>query len=384
LQKLEAVGRLAGGVAHDFNNLLSVIAAYASTLHEQAPQSSTARDDLEQIQIAAERGTQVTRQLLAFSRRDQWQPHSVDLNRLVRGSKKILAHIVGARIVLSANLSNTLYPIFADPSAIEQVILNLVLNAHDAMPNGGNIWIETSNAYLGNGDANHITGPHVMLSIRDNGSGMSPETLARIYEPFFTTKPAGKGTGLGLALVRSVVQRSGGQITVDSALGRGTTFTLRFPRDLSNTAAATKKALPPPKPGAGETLLVVDDDPSVLRAASDALARFGYRVLSAVSAEQAEQIALHHKGPLQLLLTDVVMPKENGPDLARSLRARIPGLRVVYMSSYGPNTSLHYGVSPFGPDYLSKPFNAESLARIVRHSLDQPPPPAPPAIEAEL
>jgi signal transduction histidine kinase len=374
-QKMEAVGRLAGGVAHDFNNLLSVILTYASVLEEDDGLSDEVRDGLQQIRAAAERGAGLTRPLLAFSRQQVAAVRRVDLGEIVRGMQAMLGRLVGEDVEIHARLADRLRPVQADPGAIEQVLLNLVVNARDAMPAGGRLTIETADVDL---DESYVSshfgatpGRHVMLAVSDNGTGMDEETQSRLFEPFFTTKPVGRGTGLGLAIVYGLVKQARGNVFVYSEPGRGSCFKVYLPEDASTRPEATA---PPERPApvltGDEVVLLVDDDALVRGAARAVLDRCGYTVLEAEDGERALGLAEARQGDIHLLVSDVVMPRLGGRGLAERLASSRPDLRVLFMSGYTDDTALDQGVRAGGAAYLQKPFTPESLARAVRAALD--------------
>jgi PAS domain S-box-containing protein len=378
-QKLQAVGELAGGVAHDFNNLLMVVKGHAEMLLDRLPAASAdrqspARQNVEQIQQAAERAAALTRQLLAFSRMQVLQPRVLDLNEVVAGMIQMVSRVIGANIELAFLPGANLGRVKADPSQIEQVALNLVVNARDAMPDGGRLTIETSNVHL---DRDYATehavvdpGHYVMLTVSDTGIGMDAATQARIFEPFFTTKSQGRGTGLGLATVYGVVKQSGGYVWVYSEVGHGTTFKVYLPMV---QAPAEKKA--PEKPASGhepgsETILFVEDEQSVRELVTEYLAARGYQVLDAADGMQALEIAAAHKGKIQLLITDVVMPRLSGRELASRLAATRPDLKVLYISGYTDDSIFRHGVLQGGMAFLQKPFNLKALATKIREILE--------------
>jgi len=375
-QKLEAVGRLAGGVAHDFNNLLTAISGYSDLLLHRLPDYSTLRRDVEEIRKAGDRAAALTRQLLAFSRRQVLQPKVLDLNGMVTRVERMLRRMIGEDIALSTALSPSLSRVMADPGQIEQVIVNLVANARDAMPDGGGITIATADAELSPAYAavhpEVRPGPHVLLSVADTGPGMSDEIQAHLFEPFFTTKEKGKGTGLGLATVYGVVQQSGGHIRVNSAADRGTTFLIYLPRVEApeiGSRGADPPHLPHPSPGT-ETVLLAEDEEAVRRLAREILSGNGYRVLEAGNGREALLLSEAHRGVIHLLLTDVVMPKIGGRELGERIRHQRPDLRILYMSGFTDDAILRGGVEENGIPFLQKPFTPEELARKVREVLD--------------
>jgi len=376
-QKMEAVGRLAGGVAHDFNNLLTVITSYSALLLEDLGSDDPKRDDVDQIRKAAEGAAALTRQLLAFSRQQVLQPKALDLKATVAGTEKLLRRLIGEDIQLATVLARDLGVVKADPGQIEQIIINLAVNARDAMPTGGRLTIEAANvdmdeAYV-RGHAPASPGGYVMLALSDTGIGMDEQTKARIFEPFFTTKEPGKGTGLGLATVYGIVKQSGGFIWVYSEPGHGTSFKFYLPRvDEPAEAAAAATATAEPR-GGTETVLVVEDAASVRMVTRQVLERFGYTVLEAPNGETALRLAAKHHGPIHLLLTDVVMPGLSGRQLAGQLAELRPDMKVLYASGYADHAIVHHGILESGIAYLQKPFTPETLGRRVRQVLDSLP-----------
>jgi PAS domain S-box-containing protein len=376
-QKMEAVGRLAGGVAHDFNNLLTAIIGYAELLGEELPKDSSAHKDVEEIRKASQRAAGLTRQLLAFSRQQVLQPIVLNLNDLVEEIEKMLGRLIGEDVRLRTALAKDVGNVRADPGQLEQVIVNLVVNARDAMPTGGKVAIETQNAELSEeyaeGHLPVVPGAYVMLAVSDTGIGMDAQTRGRIFEPFFTTKDKGKGTGLGLSTVYGIVKQSGGYIWAYSEPGRGTTFKVYLPR----VDAPVEAIAPPPQPGgtlAGtETVLLAEDDELLRPLARGLLQKLGYTVLDAGSAEEALALAGAHAGPIHLLFADVVMPGESGRQLASRLAELRPDTRVLYTSGYTDDAIVHHGMLEPGLNYLQKPFTPAALARKVREVLDAPP-----------
>ena len=374
-QKMEAVGRLAGGVAHDFNNMLTVIGNVTEFVLADLPEGSPLREDLEQIKEATARATSLTAQLLAFSRRQFLQPKLVDLNQLVAQLERLLRRVIGEHIELSCALCAQPLSLQVDPSRLEQALVNLVVNARDAMPRGGRLLLETAAVTLGAEEGRLRSGlpagPYVQLSVSDTGVGMDAETRRRAFEPFFTTKGSG-GTGLGLATVYGIVKQSGGEIRLYSEPGQGTTFRLWFPAAAENPGTTPVEA-PAPSEGASRpasgTVLVVEDEALVGDIVRASLQRLGYRVLLAASGEAAERIAREEQGAIDLLLTDVVMPGMDGPEVVTRLTALRPGLRVLYMSGYTENAVVQRGVLEHGIEFLEKPFTQDALAKAVARLL---------------
>ena len=373
-QKMEAVGQLAGGVAHDFNNLLTVIKGYCQMILDATRPDDKVRAHVGHIDSAAERAASLTRHLLAFSRKQVLQPKVVDLNSLVLNLNKILHRVIGENIEMLISSAPGLGAIKADPGQIEQVLMNLVLNARDAMPVGGKITIETANVHLDEAYSREHdgvpAGSYVMVAVSDTGVGMNAETQSRIFEPFFTTKELGRGTGLGLSTVYGIVKQSGGHIWVYSEPGRGTTFKIYFAR-VDDPA----ESLPPPDkstaPQRGhESILLVEDDSQVRELTRSVLASCGYSVVVAENAQAVAEICARHSQPIQLLLTDVVMPGITGREVADRVIARWSGARVLYMSGYAANSVVHQGVLDNGIFFITKPFTPSALASKVREVLD--------------
>ncbi|HJV21043.1 MAG TPA: ATP-binding protein [Holophagaceae bacterium] len=370
-QKMEAVGRLAGGVAHDFNNLLTVIFNSGEQLQARVgldPQ-------LTAIQMAAERAARLTRQLLAFSRQQVLAARVLNLGDLVANITEMLSRLVGEDIALQVTCGPSLRPVFADPGQLEQVLLNLVVNARDAMPDGGTLSLQVQNVDLGpsytEGHPVVTEGPYVMLAVSDTGMGMDKATQARVFEPFFTTKPAGKGTGLGLATVFGIVKQSGGHVWVYSEPGFGTTFKVYLPE-----ATVTSPAPAPAADGRGvqdgggsETILLVEDEDLVREVARDCLSQAGYKVLEVKSGKEAIALLARYQAPVDLLLTDVIMPGMNGRIVSELAQSIQPGLRVLFMSGYTDDAILRHGVLEEGVAFLEKPFMPAELRRKVRETL---------------
>jgi signal transduction histidine kinase len=372
-QKMEAVGRLAGGVAHDFNNVLSVIMSYCEFLLGDLKPGDPMRADVEEIHKAGARAAGLTRQLLLFSRQQVVVPKVIDLHEVLTGMDKMLQRILGEDVELASLPPKAPGRVKADPSHIEQVVLNLVVNARDAMPTGGKLTLETANVVLDEDYArSHLlakAGPHVVLAVSDTGIGMDRETQARIFEPFFTTKEVGKGTGLGLSTVFGIVQQSGGHIGVYSEPGRGTTFRVYLPR----VDAALDVTMPPAEPATlrgTETILLVEDEEQVRTIVLSILRRQGYRVVVAQNGGEALLLSEQHPEAIDLLLTDVVMPQMSGPELARRLVLARPGMKVLCMSGYTDDSVVRHGVLESGVAFIQKPVTPGSLAKKVREVLD--------------
>jgi PAS domain S-box-containing protein len=373
-QKMEAIGRLAGGIAHDFNNLLTVINSNSQLGLMELREWDPLREKLDSIQKAGERAANLTRQLLAFSRRQVVEMRVIDLNALLQDLGKMLLRVIGEDIEMKIVPGNNLGRVKADPGQIEQAILNLVVNARDAMPSGGKLTIETANMELDQEYSNsHLgvkPGRYVVLSVNDTGVGMVPEVREHIFEPFFTTKEKGKGTGLGLSTVYGVVKQSGGNIWVYSEPGHGTTFKVYLPQVDEPLEEARKKGVREKLPGGSETILVVEDEEEVRRLAVAILKKQGYRILEAAHGGDAFLICEQEKGRIQLLLTDIVMPEVNGPELARRLRYFYPEMRVLFMSGYTDGAILQQGMLDKEMFFLQKPFSVEGLVSKVREVLD--------------
>jgi signal transduction histidine kinase len=374
-QKMEAIGRMSGAIAHDFNNLLSVILSYSTLLVRDLRPIDPMREDLESIRKAGERAAELTRQLLAFSRQQVLAPRVLDLNETVHETERMLRRLLGADIDLVTRCQRDLSKVRVDPGQMDQVVMNLALNARDAMPDGGKLTIETSDVVLDESYAaqhHGVTpGPHVLLAVSDTGIGMDAETQGRIFEPFFTTKPAGKGTGLGLSTVFGIVQQSGGSIWVYSELGTGTTIKIYLPR-AEGSVDEPEEFAPPPTLHGKETILLVEDQDEVRRVATTILRNYGYRVLSASNAGEALLACEKHLRAIDLLLTDVVMPQMSGPELSQRILAQRPDLKVLFMSGYADGAVVGHGILDSGTDYVQKPLLPEVLARRVRQVLDAP------------
>ncbi len=375
-QKMEAIGRLAGGVAHDFNNLLTAITGFAELGLAHVGKEDPLRRDLDEIRKAGERAARLTRQLLAFSRRQVMQPRVLDLGNLVADLSKMLRRVIGEDIELVALTEPELGRVHADPGQLEQVIMNLAVNSRDAMPQGGKLIIEASNVELTDPYArNHPAvkpGHYVVLAVSDTGCGMDRETQAHIFEPFFTTKGPRGGTGLGLATVYGIVKQSDGNIWVYSEPGRGTSFKIYLPRVDRPADALPAGEVPILSEQGTETVLLAEDDVLVRDLIQEILTKQGYRVLASADCRQAAQIAQRHHGPIHILITDVVMPEVNGRELAAQIHAVRPETKVLYMSGYSDDAIVRHGVVDPGATLLEKPFTAQALARKVRAVLGAP------------
>jgi two-component system, cell cycle sensor histidine kinase and response regulator CckA len=375
-EKMEAIGRLAGGVAHDFNNLLTVILGYTQTMMDGVPNGSRLANATTQIKSAADRAAGITRQLLAFSRKQVRSPQLIDLNNVMMNLDTMLRRLIGEDIEVLSVPGSPLGTVNADPGQIEQVLMNLALNARDAMPNGGKLTLETANVQLDDAYAREHQplepGRYVMLAVSDTGVGMSPGTVARIFEPFYTTKEQGKGTGLGLATVYGIVKASGGYVWVYSEPGQGTTFKIYFPRvDQPAQAVSAEKTASSVQRGT-ETILLVEDDPQLIQLSSSVLANCGYKILAAASPEEALTLCRANQGNISLLVTDVVMPQMNGRQLAEEVKRICPKIRMLYVSGYTSNAIVHYGVLDAGLWFLPKPFSLAAFVAKVREVLDAP------------
>jgi len=372
-QKMEAIGRLSGGIAHDFNNLLTVIKGYSQLSLMELKEDDPLRKNIEEIHTSSDRAADLTRQLLAFSRRQILEMKVLDLNFIIREADKMLLRIIGEDIELVTLLAGDLGRVKTDRGQIEQVMMNLAVNARDAMPNGGLLIIETANVILGDEYARtHIDvkpGEYVMLSVNDTGYGMTPEVRERVFEPFFTTKE--KGTGLGLSTVYGIVKQSGGNISIHSEPGNGTTFKIYLPRVDEPLEELSESPRIEGIPRGNETILIVEDDEAVLKLAVRVLEKQGYTVLEANQEYEAFNFCKEPKKPIHLILTDVVMPGMNGRQLIESLKEVRQDFKVLYMSGYTDNAIVHHGVLEMGVDFIRKPFTFEGLAKKVREVLDK-------------
>jgi signal transduction histidine kinase len=363
-QKMEAVGRLAGGVAHDFNNLLTVIAGYTSLLRDELD-AGREQPELDEIQAAVARAAELTRQLLTFSRKQVWQPQVLDVNAVISRMEGMLRRLIGEDIVLVTGLAGDIGEIKADPGQIEQVIMNLAVNARDAMPGGGKLLVETKTAHLESGQLPPLpAGRYVLLSVSDTGHGMSLETASRIFEPFFTTKEVGKGTGLGLSTALGIVQQCGGTLTVDSKPGMGTVFRAYLPWTAERAGARAGNGPVESQAAGSAAVLLVEDETPLRKLLSQVLKSAGHRVLEAASGEEAIAMSARHSGPIDLLVTDVVMPGMNGPEVAAKLRGRRPKMIVMYMSGYDKDLVDQKNLGTTA-SFLPKPFSPRSLLKHI-------------------
>jgi PAS domain S-box-containing protein len=373
-QKMEAIGRLAGGIAHDFNNLLTVIAGYSRMLMDHLQNDPAAHGQVKKIEEASDRAASLTQQLLAFSRKQVLQPKVISLNGLVENLGSLLQRLIGENIDLQTITASDLGRVKADAAQIEQVIMNLAVNARDAMPAGGQLTLETSNVDLDHSysvDHPGVTpGPYVMLAVSDTGAGMTTETQARIFEPFFTTKELGRGTGLGLSMVYGIVKQSGGHIWIYSEVGHGTTFKIYFPRTEEAVESAALQQPAASTIRGTETILLVEDDQTLRDLVQSILASCGYSVVAPKDPQEAHIICERRASDIQLLLTDVVMPGISGRALAQTMLSRNPAVKILFMSGYTENAIVHHGVLDFGTHFLQKPFTPSTLARKVREVFD--------------
>jgi PAS domain S-box-containing protein len=360
-QKIEAIGILAGGVAHDFNNLLSIVLGHAQMAHDDLPADHPVREDLTAIVEASRHGAEITRQLLAFARREMGPPRPVDVNARVRELHRMLSRLLREDIELETSLADDLWPVMLDPTQLDQALINLVSNARDAISGAGVVRIETSNLT--------DRGDFVRITVRDTGCGMDPDTASQAFEPFFTTKPRGLGTGLGLSVVVGVVDAAGGRVTLQSEPGHGAAFTMLLPRTeqaLPELAGATQRRPSAPQ---ATTVLLVEDEPALLRLTGRTLEREGYTVITASSPAAALDQLSQHRGPVHLLLSDVVMPGMSGPQLAEMVREQRPDIRIVFMSGYPADVVTARGSLPDSADYLQKPFSSEELLQRIADAM---------------
>jgi signal transduction histidine kinase/ActR/RegA family two-component response regulator len=377
-QKMEAVGRLAGGVAHDFNNLLTAIIGLGDLVMERTDIDEGVRRDLQQVRKAALQAAAVTQQLLAFSRKQVLQARVLDANAILRDMEPMVRRLIGEDVALELRCAPSLASVFADQSQLQQIVMNLVVNARDAMPDGGRLTIETANVALDSAyvetHPEAVPGRYVQLAISDTGVGMDKETQRVAFEPFFTTKGQGKGTGLGLATVHGIVKQSGGSINLYSEPGKGTTFRIYFPVSETSTGSGTGEVArtAPALRGGSETVLLVEDEELIIGLAERILLKKGYRVLKARQPEEALAVCREYQGQIDLLVTDVIMPGGmSGRDLARVLVEQYPALKVLYVSGYTDNAIVHHGVLDPGVEFLPKPFSVDSLSGKVREVLDK-------------
>jgi signal transduction histidine kinase/CheY-like chemotaxis protein len=374
-QKMESIGRLAGGVAHDFNNLLTVINGYSDLLYNQLPEQDPRRSQADEIRKAGNRAADLTRQLLAFGRKQVGRPRSLNLNTVVGDSENMLRRLLGEDITMVTRLEPSLGLVLADPGHIHQVLMNLAVNARDAMPDGGTLVVETANANLDSQDAATLPeskpGPAVRLSVRDTGSGMDDKTRQNIFEPFFTTK-GNKGTGLGLATVYGIVKQNHGWIGVFSKPGKGSTFQVYLPRVAGTDQPMTPSSVVRRHPTGTETVLVVEDQAEVRDFAVQALSNRGYRVLQAVDGPGALALAERHTGSIDVLLTDVVLPGMNGRELAERFKSARPTIKLIYTSGYAQDIIADHGVLHSGVAYMHKPYTADEIASKVREAIENP------------
>ncbi|RMF59231.1 MAG: response regulator, partial [Calditrichaeota bacterium] len=361
---------LAGGIAHDFNNLLTVIEGYIELLKNKLGQEAGVGNYVTQMRKATEKAIALTRQLLTFSRRQIIQPKMIDINQVIKELSKMLDRLIGEHITLITNLNQEIGEIKADPGQMEQVLMNLVVNARDAMPKGGELIIETDQINLDRSynrfHPDIEPGDYVMISITDNGIGMNEEVLQRIFEPFFTTKEKGKGTGLGLATVYGIVKQNNGHILVYSEVGKGTTFKIYFPAFKRRKNVAVESNGQTSNTGGGQQILVVEDEYLVRELICDTLRNLGYRVLEAANGEQALKMCEHYAEQIDLVLTDLVMPVMNGRQLVERLNKKFPNMRVLYMTGYDNNAITKQGMVIDDIEYISKPFSPQSLAKKLR------------------
>ncbi len=373
-QKMEAMGRLAGGIAHDFNNLLTVIRGYSELILNRLAPTDPIRNDMEEIKTAGNRAAGLTSQLLAFSRNQVREPRVLDLNTLVANVEKMLRRLIGENVHLVTVLEPVPGPIKADQGQLEQVLMNLAVNARDAMPQGGTLVIETATVELDGSDvgrfADVLPGPYVMLAVSDTGCGMDENTQAHMFEPFFTTKEPGKGTGLGLSIVYGIVKQSGGHMAVSSEPGQGTMFKVYFPRVDRQVKEVPPYSTTRPSPRGSETVLVVEDEEQVRALECGILQASGYRVLAAGDGREALRMCHEYPGPIHLLMTDIVMPHMSGQDLAHQVAPLRPAMKVLYVSGYADDTVVRSSTTQAHHAFIQKPFDADTLLHNVRHMLD--------------
>jgi len=376
-QRMEAIGTMSGGVAHDFNNILTVILGHTEVLLQALRSNPQMAEHLKSIDEASRRASALTRQLLAFSRKQVLQPRVFNLNSLIVDLDKMLRRMISEDIEYNTVIDPRLGSTKADPGQIEQVVMNLVVNARDAIEGGGTITVETANVDL---DEEYVRthpgvrpGPHVMLAVSDTGEGILPEVFPHIFEPFFTTKEVGRGTGLGLSTVYGIVKQSGGSVWVYSQLGRGTTFKVYLPR-VEEPATVVVESLQHPATSGAETVLLVEDEPALRDLIKIALVKSGFTVLDVGNPADAIKLCRQHTTPLHLLLTDVIMPGMDGPSLAKQVQKARPDIKVLYMSGYATNFIMHEGLVDAGTNFIEKPFHPRALLSKVREVLDGPRP----------
>ncbi len=373
-QKMETVGQLVTGVAHDFNNLLAIISGTLELVHGALPDDEEIRDDMDAIRGACDQATLLTRMLLTFSRRSESEPRVIELDRAIEGQASILRRLIGEHVQVQLQLGLGSWPVEIDPLQLEQILLNLGGNSRDAMPSGGTLTIATSALQLASGDSRLLPGmtpgPYALLTVTDTGHGMDPATLDRIFDPFFTTKKVGSGTGLGLATVKGLIRQSHGHVWCESAPGRGTSFSILLPRAERSVEQSIVVAESVPK-GGRQTILLVDDDPHVLRVTRLMLERSEYTVLAASSGEEAIARVTEHTGPIDLLLTDILMPKMTGPQLARHIQALRPGIRTLFASGYAECPPDGEATLHADERVLIKPFSIRALTEAIEEALGQ-------------
>ncbi len=374
--KMEAIGTLAGGVAHDFNNLLTVIIGNAQLALMDAGKNGLLYEEIKEIKKAGERAVSVTRQLLAFSRKQIIKPEILDINEEINETGKMLQRLIREDIEFLTVLEPELWKVYADPMQIDQVLMNMVVNARDAMPGGGKLTIETANMELDNiyfqdrGVESALSGSYVMLAVTDNGTGMDEKTRSRVFDPFFTTKEKVGGTGMGLSTVYGIVNQNNGYVWVYSEPGKGTSFKVYFPKVAEDVTAGNERAKVSDEISGSETVLIVEDNDALRKLAKNALRKYGYEILEAENGEKALNVSETHEGPVHLLLTDVVMPRMSGTDLSEKLQSIRPETRVIYMSGYTADAIVRNGILRQDINFIEKPFSLESLGKKVRQVLD--------------
>jgi PAS domain S-box-containing protein len=373
-QRLESVGRLAGGVAHDFNNMVGVIRGYTEMAIARVPDSDPLYADLQEVKTAADRSADLTRQLLAFARQQVAAPRVLDLNDTVEGALKMLRRLIGENIDVAWLPGPGVWPVRVDPAQVDQILANLCVNARDAVAGVGAITIESGNAVLDDSFcAEHpgsVPGEYVRLAVRDTGHGMSPDVMAHVFEPFYTTKAVGEGTGLGLATVYGIVKQNNGFIDVESSPGHGAVFTVYLPRSAGEAVGVIADRPAPVHERGSETVLVVEDEPGMLKMTATALTHLGYRVLAASTPEEALRLAANEEGRIDLLLTDVVMPQMNGRALSERIAGHYPGVRCLFMSGYSANIFGPQGILEDGVHFIQKPFTVGDLATAIRKAIE--------------